>query len=151
MTFKSLQHCGLVVRDLERSRWFYGKVLGMVELPRPKTFTFEGAWFKGGAGELHLIVAKDTTAPAGFQDAGPSKHTGLATHLAFEVDDLAEIKARLAEHGVEITGGPIMRGDGVEQMYVLDPDGFMVEFFQWTNESQDQAPERRPVRGDEDR
>jgi len=48
MHIKRLQHCGLVVRDLEQSRWFYGKVLEMREVPRPANFKFAGAWFQGG-------------------------------------------------------------------------------------------------------
>jgi glyoxylase I family protein len=93
MQIKTLQHCGLVVRDLERSRWFYGTVLGMQEIPRPSNFIFGGAWFQGGDSQLHLILASDTTAPAGFVDAGPARHSGLATHLAFEVEDLAAVPA----------------------------------------------------------
>ena len=40
-----LQHCGLLVSDLERSRRFYGEALGLEELPRPANFAFAGAWF----------------------------------------------------------------------------------------------------------
>jgi catechol 2,3-dioxygenase-like lactoylglutathione lyase family enzyme len=90
MQIKRLQHCGLVVSDLERSRWFYGTVLGMKEAPRPRTFIFDGAWFRSGEDEL--IMERDTTAPAGLRDAGAAKSTGLATHIAFEVTDLAAMK-----------------------------------------------------------
>ena len=145
MNIKTLQHCGLVVRDLERSRWFYGTVLGMQEVPRPSNFKFGGAWFQGGDSQLHLILARDTTAPAGFVDAGPAKHTGLATHLAFEVGNLAATKARLEQHGIEILGGPMLRGDGAEQMYLHDPDGYLLEFFHWINTGIKDAPERRAV------
>lgn len=145
MNIKTLQHCGLVVRDLERSRWFYGTVLGMQEVPRPSNFKFGGAWFQGGDSQLHLILARDTTAPAGFVDAGPAKHTGLATHLAFEVENLAATKARLEQHGIEILGGPMLRGDGAEQMYLHDPDGYLLEFFHWINTGIKDAPERRAV------
>ncbi len=41
-----LQHCGLIVSDLERSRQFYGEALGLPEVPRPANFTFAGAWFE---------------------------------------------------------------------------------------------------------
>lgn len=145
MNIKTLQHCGLVVRDLERSRWFYGTVLGMQEVPRPSNFKFGGAWFQGGDSQLHLILARNTTAPAGFVDAGPAKHTGLATHLAFEVENLAATKARLEQHGIEILGGPMLRGDGAEQMYLHDPDGYLLEFFHWINTGIKDAPERRAV------
>jgi len=32
------------------------------------------------------------------------------------------------------------------QIWLFDPDGHMIEFFQWTNEDQKDAPERAPVR-----
>ena len=38
------------------------------------------------------------------------------------------------------------RGDGVMQVFFLDPDGYVLELFQWTNEDQSEAPERAPVR-----
>lgn len=145
MHIKTLQHSGLVVRDLERSRWFYGTVLAMQEIPRPANFKFGGAWFQGGDSQLHLIRASDTTAPAGFVDAGPAKHTGLATHLAFEVDDLTSVKATLEQHGISILGGPMLRGDGVEQMYFQDPDGYLLECFHWVENVTQPAAERTAV------
>ena len=146
MKVKAIQHCGLVVEDLEKSRWFYGTVVGLEEVSRPPNFTFAGAWFRCPSGdEFHLIVASDTTAPAGFKDPGKGKHTGLMTHIALEVEDLAATKTHLEDHELEILGGPLMRGDGVEQLYLQDPDGYMVEFFQWTHQDQSAAPERAPV------
>ena len=145
MEIKTLAHCGLVVRDLDKSRWFYGEVLGLKEVPRPKNFKFRGAWFRGGDSELHLILADDTVAPPGFPDAGAAVSTGLATHLAFEVLDLTVVKARLEQYGVEIKGGPMPRGDGVMQLYLHDPDGYTLEFFQWVDGSEVGAPERTIV------
>ena len=51
-----IQHVGLVVSDLERSRRFYAGALGLEEVPRPPNFTFDGAWFRFGGTELHLLV-----------------------------------------------------------------------------------------------
>jgi len=126
----ALQHCSLVVRDLERARWFYGQVLGLEEVPRPSTFTFRGAWFRRGNAEVHLILAADTTAPAGLPDAGGAKRTGLATHLAFEVADLGAAREELLRAGIPIVGGPMPRGDGVMQLYIEDPDGYLIELFE---------------------
>ena len=147
MAIKGIQHCALVVQDLEKSIWFYGTALGLERIPRPHTFTFEGAWFRGGVSEVHLIGANDTTAAAGVDDPGPGRMTGLATHMAFEVTDLEETQSRFAQHGVEIVGGPVARGDGFVQIWLMDPDGHMVEFFQWTDADQSNAPERGAVRG----
>ena len=145
LEIKSLAHCGLVVRDLDKSCWFYGKALGLKEVPRPKNFKFRGAWFRGGDSELHLILADDTVALAGFPAAGIAVRTGLATHIAFEVPDLAIVKSRLDQYGIEIKGGPMLRGDGVLQLYLHDPDDYMLEFFQWLERDTGDAPDRNIV------
>lgn len=142
----ALQHCGLLVGDLAASRRFYGGALGLPEVPRPSNFTFAGAWFRVGPDEVHLIDAGDTTGVPGLPEQGPSIQVGLITHLAFEVDSLAAARARLAEHGVDLAAGPMQRGDGVEQIYVRDPDGYVVELFEITNDDQSDAPERAPMR-----
>jgi catechol 2,3-dioxygenase-like lactoylglutathione lyase family enzyme len=141
-----IQHVGLVVSDLDRSRRFYAGALGLEEVPRPPNFAFAGAWFRFGGTELHLLAEADTTGGAGPGESGAGATRGLTTHLAFEVDDLASACARLDEHGVALAGGPMPRGDGVTQVFFLDPDGYVLELFQWTHEDQADAPLRTPVR-----
>ena len=71
-----LQHVGLVVSDLERSRRFYADALGLEEVPRPPNFTFAGAWFRFGEHEIHLLAEADTTGGAGKPDAGAGAASG---------------------------------------------------------------------------
>jgi catechol-2,3-dioxygenase len=56
---------------------------------------------------------------------------GYAAHIAFMVEDLEEVQRHLQELNVPVVGGPQPRGDGVEQLYVCDPDGYIVELFWW--------------------
>ena len=141
-----LQHCGLIVSDLERSRRFYGDALGLEELARPATFTFAGAWFALGDTEIHLLAEADTTARAGMPPPGPGLAGGLTTHLALEVLDLPAWETRLATAGVSPAAGPMPRGDGVDQLFVLDPDRYVVELFERTGQDQAGAAERAPIR-----
>jgi catechol 2,3-dioxygenase-like lactoylglutathione lyase family enzyme len=141
-----LQHCGLVVSDLERSRRFYGQALGLEERARPSNFAFAGAWFALGDTEIHLLAEADTTGRAGMPPPGAGLAGGLATHLALEVDDLPGWQARLGARGVLPAAGPMPRGDGVDQLFVLDPDGYVVELFERTGQDQADAPERAPIR-----
>ncbi len=141
-----LQHVGLVVRDLDRSRHFYERALGLEEVPRPSNFTFDGAWFRFGGTEIHLLAEAHTTGGAGQGDAGPGAARGLTHHVACEVDDLQAACSRLAAHGVVLEGAPMPRGDGVTQVFFRDPDGYVLELFQWTNDDQSDAPPREPVR-----
>jgi catechol 2,3-dioxygenase-like lactoylglutathione lyase family enzyme len=142
-----LQHCGLIVSGLERSRRFYGEALGLRELARPANFTFAGAWFSLGDTEIHLLAEADTTARAGMPPPGPGLAGGLTTHLALEVRDLPAWQERLAAHGVPPAAGPMPRGDGVDQLFVLDPDGYVVELFERTGQDQAGVAERAPIRG----
>jgi catechol 2,3-dioxygenase-like lactoylglutathione lyase family enzyme len=142
-----IQHVGLVVSDLEGARRFYGEALGLEEVPRPANFRFDGAWFRFGDHEIHLLAQADTAARAGQDDSGPGVAQGLAQHLALEVEDLDAACARLEEKGVALAGGPMPRGDGVTQVFFRDPDGHVLELFQRTGEDQSHAPERLPFRG----
>ena len=143
-----LQHCGLLVADLDRSRRFYGEALGLEEVPRPANFTFAGAWFRLGDDEIHLLAEADSTGRAGAFEPGPGLAGGLATHLALEVDGLSGWQERLSSHGVDAAAGPMPRGDGVVQLFVRDPDGYVVELFERTGEDQSDAPARAPIRAE---
>lgn len=55
MEIRKLDHAALLVKDVDRSRRFYGQVLGMQEVPRPSNFNFPGAWFRKDSAEIHLI------------------------------------------------------------------------------------------------
>jgi catechol 2,3-dioxygenase-like lactoylglutathione lyase family enzyme len=140
-----IQHVGLVVSDLDRSRGFYSGALGLEEVPRPPSFRFDGAWFRFGGTEIHLLAEEHTTGGAGRGYAGAGVSHGLTSHIAFETDDLAAACARVWEHGVELAGGPMPRGDGYDQVFFLDPDGYVLELFQHTGEDQSDAPPREPV------
>jgi catechol 2,3-dioxygenase-like lactoylglutathione lyase family enzyme len=142
---RGIQHCALVVSDLERSRGFYGGVLGLREIARPASFTFDGAWFDVAGDEVHLIAERHTTQRAGTHDRGAGLQMGLVTHLALEVEDLGAMLEQVRSRGAEVAGGPMPRGDGAVQAFLLDPDGYVVELFERTGEDQADAPERAPV------
>ena len=134
MEIRSLDHAALLVKDVERSRRFYAQVLGMVEVPRPSNFNFPGAWFRQGRAEIHLIGEAESGRAAQVQPGGyrPDELSiGYCAHVAFEVADLEEARKHLQVHGIAIVGGPRPRGDGVMQMYICDPDGYIVELFVW--------------------
>ena len=141
-----IQHVGLVVSDLDHSRRFYADALGLEEVPRPPNFVFDGAWFRFGGTEIHLLSDAHATGGAGQPDPGSGVARGMTHHLAFEVDDLALACARLVDNGVDLEGGPMPRGDGYVQVFLRDPDGHVLELFQHTGEDQSDAPERAPMR-----
>jgi len=124
-----LGHAVLYVRDLERSRHFYGEVLGLPEINLPEGGgPFPGAAaFSGGRThhELLLIEVGPSAAPP---PAG--RRTGLY-HLGFKIgttdDELREAWRDLEAAGVTIVGAA--DHTVTHSLYVLDPDGNELELY----------------------
>ena len=119
MLARRLHHASFPVSDLAKAKYFYGEILGLIEIERPD-FGFAGAWYAGGDCEVHLIVPGD-----GFGDAGspPSGLNPMAVHTAFAIDDYDSAVARFEEHDIEVFG----LGRDVGQFWVKDPDGNVIE------------------------
>jgi len=115
LTIRELNHVALHVRDLDASIRFYGDVLGLPHLPRPD-FGFGGAWFAFGSQELHLITA-DATDQSG----------GQSFHYALRVEDAYAASVLLRERGMTEFRGPALRPDGAVQVFLQDPDGYVIE------------------------
>ena len=111
-----LNHAMIHVHDLDASICFYGDVLGLPRLARPN-FDFAGAWFALGNQELHLI---------GDPELQPSERTHH--HFAVLIDDPAEVRRDLEARGWTSLRGPWPRPDGALQLFVTDPDGYVIEF-----------------------
>ena len=133
MNIRKLDHVSFLVKDVERSRHFYSQVLGLRELPRPSAASNPGAWLTNDehSFEVHLIGEAEEGRVA--QTHTPYRRdemaTGQGSHPAFEVENLEATIQHLHTLNVEIVGGPRPRGDGVQQVFICDPDGYMIELF----------------------
>ena len=111
---KDYHHVALVIRDLEKSRWFYGEVLGLTSIERP-SFAFSGHWYEvGGARQLHLMVREEEIRKT-------------MRHIALEVEDFEETLGDLKTRGIDLVEGPGKRVDGSDYLFCWDPDGNLVE------------------------
>lgn len=119
---KSLDHVTIVVRDLAATRRFYVEALGMQEVPRPG-FTFAGQWFQAGPTQIHTILEYEGSGKAG----SGSEHNSRGHHFAFVVESAAAAAERLNELGIPLVSPPKQRPDGAVQVFVQDPDGYLVE------------------------
>ena len=130
MKIEAIHHVSLGVTDLERSRRFYSRILGLEEIPRPP-FDFPGAWFSAGASQqIHLIVHPHSTLRAG---------KGLDTrdgHLALRVASYRQTADDLRSKGYREDGAenPFQQmilqphaTAGFPQIYILDPDRNVIE------------------------
>jgi catechol 2,3-dioxygenase-like lactoylglutathione lyase family enzyme len=116
-----VQHEGIAVRDAERSRDFYMKVLGLEVLPRP-ALSAPGYWLgrPGIYPQIHIIQG-DQTPPGPDAVISPR-----GRHTAFEVADYDALKALFAREGIRYVEN--QQPGGRWQMLCNDPDGNTLEF-----------------------
>ena len=116
-----LDHAALHVADLSASVAFYEQVFGLEEIPAPGDPAVI-RWLGLGPAQLHLIHYDGAVPP-----------TTKAVHFALRVAGFDALVARVADLGVlysDWPGAPAtvsVRGDGIRQIYVQDPDGYWIE------------------------
>jgi glyoxylase I family protein len=111
-----LDHCSVIVTDVERSRRFYRDLLGLREIHPPRTFDFVVVWFDLGNQHLHLLLK-------------PKPDTISPRHFALRVTDAQAARRHFQQHGVateETTPIP-----GADRFFVYDPDGNRIEIIHW--------------------
>ncbi|MBP0001461.1 MAG: VOC family protein [Cyanobacteria bacterium SID2] len=132
-TLRRVHHVALNAKNLQKSRQFYGEMLGLQEL----TGESVPATLKSlvEAGKVASFVTPDGTVLDLFwepelppPDPDPTREFTRANHLSFDVDpkefDLAVLVLR--QHDVPISHGPVSRPTG-RGVYFYDPDGFLIE------------------------
>ncbi len=133
MNIRKLDHVSFLVKDVERSRRFYGQVLGLREIPRTSSANNLGAWLTTDehSFEVHLIGEAEAgrVAQTHTRYRREELATGQGSHPAFEVENLEATIQHLRTLNVEIVGGPRPRGDGVQQIFICDPDDYLIELF----------------------
>jgi lactoylglutathione lyase len=112
------------VNDLERTVKFYREVLGLEEVRRHKSPRGSELVFLKAPGSAEEIEI--TYFPAG----GSVQVQPDLTHLAFEVDDLAEFERHLARHGLKFSDGPTASSSGSTFAFVDAPEGYEIELIQ---------------------
>ncbi len=98
------------------ARQFYGSLLALQEIPKPKPLASRGGcWFKMPGADLHLGV-------------DPNYRPARKAHPAFLVDDLSALKSRLDQAGVSVRRDESVAG--VLRFFAADPFGNRLEFIQ---------------------
>jgi catechol 2,3-dioxygenase-like lactoylglutathione lyase family enzyme len=115
--FTHLDHCSVIITDLAKARAFYVDVLGLKEIPKPKTFDFVALWFQLEDGQTIHLLQK------------PQPDTRSPRHFALRVLDVKAAREYFRAKGIEIQEtGPIPHCD---RFFVFDPDGNRIEIIQW--------------------
>ncbi|MFN3690693.1 MAG: VOC family protein [Fimbriimonadales bacterium] len=106
----------------EACRHFYGTILGLEEIVKPESLRHRGGvWFLLGDIEIHLGAEQ-------VADRAQSRR-----HIAFQVDDLHQVRQRLQAHEISIDEEPIPI-PGWDRFYCRDPFGNRIEFIQRVDE-----------------
>ncbi|WP_373070015.1 VOC family protein [Gemmatimonas sp.] len=155
---RRFHHIGLTVASLERSVAFYRDVLGFDMVvswnPRaPYIGTLVGypdvdlhaavLALPGSDGRLELLEYRNAVCEPVDPDNG---RAGVA-HIAFYVDSLDDLYARLSEAGVASVSTPVTPtigpNIGGRAVYMIDPDGVRVELIETGRSFDDFARESR--------
>ena len=132
----SLNHFSIRTTDLDATREFYERVLGLTVGPRPD-FPFPGLWmYRGDHGDIANaavhIIGMDPNDPEGLKkylgdrDTSSLKGTGAVDHIAFNADGLAKMLAHLKQLGFPVRQRTVP-SIGLHQLFLDDPNGVVVE------------------------
>ena len=120
MEIYALDHVQLAMPEgqEEVARGFYVSLLGLTEVPKPKSLAGRGGvWFESGSVKLHLGVEQDFRA-------------ARKAHPALLVRGLDELSRRLAEAGISPQNDVPL--EGYRRLHALDPFGNRIEFLELT-------------------
>jgi catechol 2,3-dioxygenase len=124
MEVKELGHIVLYVSELERSRRFYGQVLGWKEVARLGN---QGAVFSSGRTHHELLLLE---VGPGATPIPPSPRLGMY-HFGLKVgetdEELRQALDELVEAGVKVNGSA--DHNVTHSLYIEDPDGNEIEVY----------------------
>ncbi len=118
-----VHHVTILVTDLERSRKFYGEVLGLREVEDMPDFGVPLIWYRVGKTQVHLLP-KEYVSTNHYLDL-----SSLAwnRHVAIGIEDYSQVRDRLRDAGVTFCEDPNAHL-GLKQLFFQDPDGNGLEF-----------------------
>ena len=143
MPLSHLEHVLIQTADMEATRDFYTRVLGMRVGPSPD-FKFPVIWLYLGERDLIHVTAggADTSENRKKylgQESDALSGSGVIDHLAFRCTGLAEMMESLARHKIAFTRR-MVNDQGLFQLFFLDPNGIKIEL----NFSNSEAGNVRP-------
>mmetsp|Transcript_36571 Transcript_36571/g.90011 ORF Transcript_36571/g.90011 Transcript_36571/m.90011 type:complete len:189 (-) Transcript_36571:289-855(-) len=119
--YGELQHCGVLVDDVDVAMKFYTEVLGMKDVShlRSPKLEYPGAFLECGANQIHLMKL-----PSMDPREGRPEHGGRDRHVAVTIADVDVLASKLTENGVKFT----MSKSGRRALFCRDPYMNAIEF-----------------------
>lgn len=130
MPLSHLEHYLIQAEDLEATKDWYVRVLGMREGPHPD-FGFPVYWlYLGERDVLHMTQggAKVTEQRKRYlgQESEATRGSGVIDHVAFRATGLPDMLEHLRHLGVDFKERQV-DDQGLYQLFLLDPNGVKVE------------------------
>lgn len=124
---KRIHHAAIICSDYPRSKHFYVKVLGLriiAEHYRQERQSYKLDLGLSDGSQIELFSFPSAPERPSYPEA-----QGLR-HLAFEVDDVAQVKAQLEQQGISVE--PIRIDQYTQRCFTFfsDPDGLPLELYQ---------------------
>jgi catechol 2,3-dioxygenase-like lactoylglutathione lyase family enzyme len=113
MRVESFSHVSITVTDLARARRFYGELLRLEEIPRPKHLAWPGVWYRAGTTPIHLSSKAVTDPPS-------------ARHFCLWVEEVKDAASEIAAAGYPVVWSE-HRIPGIDRFFTNDPDGNRIE------------------------
>ncbi|EOX3398198.1 VOC family protein [Vibrio cholerae] len=124
---KRIHHAAIICSDYPRSKAFYTEILGLrvvAENYRAARDSYKLDLALPDGSQIELFSFPNAPERPSFPEA-----QGLR-HLAFVVDDVAEIKAQLEQQGVSVVPIRIDEYTGKAYTFFAGPDGLPLELYQ---------------------
>lgn len=116
LAITGIDHVSVLITDLTKARDFYGGLLGLREMAKPKTFDFVVLWYDLGHQQLHLLQK-------------PEPDTISVRHFALRVKSVAGAREYLQSRGVPFD--ETVKIPDADRIFINDPDGTRIELIEW--------------------
>ena len=116
--FSGIDHQGVIISDIDRSRHFYADVLGLEEDTDRPEMSFDGLWFKVGEQAIHCLLLKNPDPVEGRPE-----HGGRDRHVCLIGSDINALVDRLEQYYIDYTRSK----SGRHAIFFHDPDGNAIE------------------------
>ena len=136
---KAIRHVGIVVTEMERSLEFYRDLLGLkvvLDAEREGEYYAQVTGLTGVRMRVAMLEARDGKKVELFEFHSHARRARErvetcdvgCSHVALEVDDIAELYGEMQRRGVVCNCAPVVSPDGYAKVtYCHDPDGAIVE------------------------
>jgi catechol 2,3-dioxygenase-like lactoylglutathione lyase family enzyme len=124
-----MEHFLVLTDDIEGTRDFYERALGMTAGARPP-LEFPGYWmYVGNVPCVHIgdwRAYQSHAEAAGMSVSRRAPGTGPFDHIAFNASNYREVTQRLLDGGVKFAANTVP-GIGLRQVFLEDPNGLKIE------------------------